>query len=301
MHEDLEEVADIIRQFSSDYRAEHDLFHAAQALIMHFFGKYIINSEITPDRVTGKGVDIRSINTPGVRRYTVRMVHLAETLFDLRHQPGFPNLLDRIKFAQQAQLPNISRRAGFECTIAALFCTMGYAIHARKEVNKIKEDYDFTAVSSSERINVEVTTLKNREFSPNSIKNALKQKKRQLPEDNPAVIAVVLPGRWFSPENMESAIEVANAFLRGTKRPNYVIYYWHMVLEEPGILLQYYSKVRNPDPRHSAPMLDKVLGEPYRNLGDIASADPASVQPAFIKWVISILNPSSSPAHSDVT
>jgi hypothetical protein len=161
---------------------------------------------------------------------------------------------------------------------AKQFFKAGFEIFARPEIGALGEDFDFTAVRAGECANVEVTALTADTFSENTILNALHRKRRQVPNNAPAVIYCVMPEKWFpDPSNWNSRLPmIAEKFLTNTKRIN-VLVAWterHVPLGDgPGgglVILR--NSFRNPSPRITTECLDFLFdGTPATTLDSIQS------------------------------
>src|ERR1700730_7749301 len=122
--------------------------------------------------------------------HTVRLMMVGETLFLLRSHPAFS------EFCRRFHGRNF-RSTFYELLSARMFLRGKFEIHARPESGIKGDDFDFKAVGPSDLINVEVTTLTAPSFSMKTVKNALDAKRKQLPNDAPAIIFCVYPESWF--------------------------------------------------------------------------------------------------------
>jgi hypothetical protein len=90
-----------------------------------------------------------------------------------------------------------------------------------------KADFDFQAVRPDDNINVEVTALTAKEFSEKTVKNALHAKKKQLPDDLPAIIFCSYPETWFNIGDgllQSNLMKAANKLFFSSKRINAVVF-----------------------------------------------------------------------------
>jgi hypothetical protein len=121
-------------------------------------------------------------------------------------------------------------------------------------------DFDFSVSTDGAEVNVEVTALKDTaQFSNSTIKNALMEKRGQLPTDKPAIIVCWLPNRWrVTTADFEPKLEaLANAFLRGTRRINYLLLA-EEIFYNRGMnkgLMPNFLPHANLNPRHPCPQL----------------------------------------------
>jgi len=149
-----------------------------------------------------------------------RVILVAETLFLLRSSPGFSELRKRL---EEREL----RPSFFEMLAAKQFLKAGFEIDARYPTGIRGQDFDFVATRDNEVVNVEVTALRADEFSVKTMLNALLHKRKQLPDDAPAVIYCAIPEEWLAqPVNWDEVLEeIAGRFLRGTRRVNAVVFW----------------------------------------------------------------------------
>ena len=151
-----------------------------------------------------------------------RIILIAETIFLLRNSSGFEEFRRRL-----TQRP--LRAAFFEMLAAKQFFKNGFEIFAKPEEGKKGDDFDFTATRDGESINVEVTALTAQAFSANTVRNALGNKRKQIPNNAPAIIYCAMPERWFvDPENWNARLpEIIQRFFgpSGTRRINAVVFW----------------------------------------------------------------------------
>lgn len=146
-----------------------------------------------------------------------RQVQIAAAVFILRNEPGFPEVCRRLSTRD-------IQPAFFEAKSAEMFQSLGFSILARPETQSRGADFDFSISADGIVANVEASALEGEEFSRNRIRNALNQKRKQLPDDKPAIIILYAPFKWRPKVwNIEWEYrDVAEEFLRGTRRINYV-------------------------------------------------------------------------------
>src|SRR5260370_28685974 len=123
--------------------------------------------------------------------YTVRILLIGETLFLLRSQPGFSEVCRRFS-------GRYFRSTFFELAAARMFVRVKFEIHAKPETGVRGDDFDFRAVRLGDSIKVEVTALTAPTFSVKTVKNALNAKRKQLPNDSPAILFCIYPESWFA-------------------------------------------------------------------------------------------------------
>ncbi|HEX9904297.1 MAG TPA: hypothetical protein VGA77_04965 [Propylenella sp.] len=230
--------------------------------------------------------------------HSARLILVGSTIFVLRSSSGFSELCRRLKGRD-------FRSTFFELLAARLFLRGGFDIKARPEGGALGKDFDFSAVKGGTTINVEVTGLKPLKFSPGTLKNALKQKRKQLPTDAPGVICCVHPEDWFKSE-ADLSVELRRAAMRlfsTSQRVNAVVFLSEIHLDpaghgrEGGILATKEVYI-NPVPRLPAP-IDFLLREPlasvYRRQGRKWSGSSQALKAAardteFHRWVDQLLS-----------
>jgi hypothetical protein len=167
-------------------------------------------------------------------------------------------------------------------------------------------DFDFTATAGDVPVNVEVTALTAKEPSDATVLNALREKRRQLPTDAPAVIYCVIPKNWqrLAPPNWDDFLEkIMSQFFRNTKRVNVVVFWMEEHIIVAGGRGAALTVVRKPyvnqNARHAMDVSLFFSGqrsEPLREALATADADGlkalerASRNSEFFRW-IDYLNP----------
>jgi hypothetical protein len=207
-------------------------------------------------------------------RRAARLVRMAEAIFALRREPGFQEICRRFRERGRQSI-------FFEAMSAAMFCSVGFAVHARPERSILTEDFDFEARLGERAMAVEVTELKAESFSRDSFLRALNKKRRQLPPDEPCCLHCHYPAAWKEQNsNLEAEMaEVAVEFLRRSRRVNFLI----LSTEEHrshgnGFAYLYWRKTyRNSNPRHDVGDADGRIsfGLPVRaHSGDFMQTVP---------------------------
>ena len=177
-----------------------------------------------------------------------RFPQLADYVFVLRNSDGFSVLLERLSVRSL-------RATFFEAQAAATFADKGHRVTIRKETGTKGNDFDFAVDLAGTTVNCEVTALEAPQFSAATIKNALGQKRSQLPADAPAVIFCTVPEVWVRDGLPLDEIDICVAeFLRATRRVNAVVVCWNAFtqLSEGGhIYANVHRPIFNLSPRHS--------------------------------------------------
>jgi hypothetical protein len=185
---------------------------------------------------------------------------IGETLFLLRSMPGFA------EFCRQMEARDL-RSTYFEIYAARMFLEGGYEVRARPEVGTRGEDFDFQAARGHETINVEVTALTAPTFSPQTILNALHQKRKQLPGIESAIVFCVLPENWGSTDRLDFHLfNCARSFFGKTRRVAAVVFVTEKHVDfEPGGPVGYLSLDHlcfwHPAPRRRIVSADFLLND----------------------------------------
>lgn len=228
---------------------------AAMAVLKHYLGRDLFDETdpflVFPDDPDGRGS----------WKFPIRVHQIAEAVFTLRNEPGFPEITRRLATRDL-------RSAHFETFAATMFQHHGFAIHARPETLTAGADFDFAICKENAEANVEATALTGETFNPSSIRNALSKKRKQLPSDKPAIIVCFIPGAWrtqvFRPYDTALA-SLADEFLRRTQRINHLFFAEDVLLQLTGgrgLAFVRSMVFRNENPRHDSPSLDALLDAP---------------------------------------
>ncbi len=155
------------------------------------------------------------------------------------------------------------RAAFFEAFAAAILKAHGFRIAAQKEAGVFGEDFDFKIEAIGASANVEATSLTGKKFRAASVLSALGHKRKQLPKDEPAIIACFMPFHWrLTTWDMQSELrDVAAAFLRGTRRINHLLVIEDVMVTrgKGGFVFAHALHYQNLNPRITAPILDEML------------------------------------------
>jgi hypothetical protein len=156
----------------------------------------------------------------------LRRLLIGRNLFDLRRMNGFSEFCRRLSHRDV-------RSTLYEILAARLCASGGYTIIARPETYVKGQDYDFSAIRDGEQINIEVTTLAEKEFFPKTITNSLNHKRKQVPPTSPAIIFISLPMQWMSIK-MEwdfYLMQTCFGFFCQSKRINAVVFFGERYFE----------------------------------------------------------------------
>jgi len=177
-------------------------------------------------------------------QYLSRILAIGDTLFALRDSEGFDIFCTRLR---QQKI----RATFFEAFAARMFTDLDFRITFRAETGAKGQDFDFVATRGDVTVNVEATTLSGPQYSSDTVRNAIEQKRRQLSRDAPGVVFVVVPEEWFvgrHDEVMQLLRGDVNDAFRQTERINAVVFL-NEVHEDFGL----------PDRGHLGYMFDACL------------------------------------------
>ena len=148
-------------------------------------------------------------------------------------------------------------------------------------------------------MNVEVTSFTADAFSRNTVLNALKRKRDQVPDSEPAVIYCVIPERWLgSVADLDASLrDITNQFFRGTRRIN-VIVFWaerHIEVKDSqggawGLIRMPYSNLSPRIPMKNSGFLfggvqSEVVRAAVTSGEDLDALAKASYDTEFFRWV----------------
>jgi hypothetical protein len=129
----------------------------------------------------------------GYNRFMMRKMELGELLFNLRKVTAFEDRLDVIRNDQRGIEAGISELMG-----GRFFKCHGIMFHFLPSKGRKQEDYDIEYVRTDGRLGrCEVKSkLQGTEFSANTIKNSLKEAKKQLPRGETGIVLLRIPEVW---------------------------------------------------------------------------------------------------------
>ena len=204
------------------------------------------------------------------------------------------------------------RSAYVELLAAKQFLKAGFQISARPEVGRRGEDFDFTATTGDVIVNVEVTALTAKQPSNATVLNALRDKRRQLPTDAPAVVYCVFPENWLRSaiNNWDRFLdEIVSQFFRDTQRVNVVVFWMEQQIVLDGGRCAALTVIRKPyvnenarHPMNASFFFRGQRSEPLHDALATADADglraleEASYNSEFFRWV-DYLNPPNTGAR----
>jgi Holliday junction resolvase-like predicted endonuclease len=286
-------VRDHISQFIEGTDRSKMYLAAAGGVINEYLGKNFFDDD------ANAFLGHRLISTDGVWfGYATRILQIGETLFLLRSCSGFPEICKRLNKSL--------RSAHFEMVAAKWFFQAGFNILARPETGTRTEDFDFAAERSGAIVNVEVTALEAKAFSPKTIINALNQKRKQLPKAAPAVIVCALPAEWDGRGVDLNAwtATIAEQFLRSTHRINVLVFAVEKHISAGGGAQGSFLLIRkpfaNPNPYFQqdlsflfqdgvTPATKEAFKRALQNPSEAVEAAQAARTSEFYKWVDSLV------------
>jgi hypothetical protein len=205
-------LTNYLRRTAADFDRESFYYFAAAIVSLFYLRKNLT------DPGTSDFLNIRRTSRGGIwYGHSGRVILIGETLFLMRSSPGFREFCRRMGGRDL-------RSTYFEVYAARMFLEGGYEVRARPEAGVRGEDFDFQAVREGETVNVEVTALTASEFSLQTVENALHQKRKQLPDTDPAMIFCVLPESWFDTPMGVPLGKLTKRFFENTRRVAAVMY-----------------------------------------------------------------------------
>lgn len=192
-------------------------------------------------------------------QFPARVIQVAQIIFELRNDPGFSEFCRRLSGKRDLQ------SAFAETAGAAMLKVKGFTIEAKPESYVRTKDFDFTASMKGVTVNVEVFALRRDTFSPDALLSRLKDKRKQLPNDAPAMIICFYPNEWRAQATdlHLSLVGVAARFFTSSDRINCILFAreeWEEQLPVGGgVSLSAFSVV-NYRPRHFNSELAEAVG-----------------------------------------
>jgi hypothetical protein len=245
-------VEDIARALPLWLRVPALRYYAtAHALVTFYVGREVLGNH-NDDFLRFKSPFPQGTNW----EYSARVIHMAGILFELRSDPGFPEICRRMATRDLKQ-------AHSELSAAAMFKAHGFTISARPETFKFGNDFDFSIAGPGVDANVEVWETDRQTFDADILRHRLGDKRKQLPSDKPAVLVCVFPELWFDQvDRLYDHFDALTArFLRSTRRINCVLFAHEEFAdaEQGGMLLMGGYTVPHLSPRHACPALRDAL------------------------------------------
>ena len=287
-----------VARLAPEYRTKRMRYVVGAGLVLtHYLRETVFDHLSHPfmrqSRDGGQSIDWRQAS---------RIAQMGSTLFDLRNEPGFPEICNRLRTRDL-------QSTYCELMSAGSFQLKGCAIIAREAAYVKTEDFDFAIENGDVFANVEVTGLRGPDFSEKTVANALHAKRTQLPREAPAIIVCVTPCEWNERvENLDEILtKAAQEFLRTTQRINWVLFATEEFREhdrENGTLVFTSFSVRGEHVR----LPSQALDDPMRRLppthywpresGAIRICGVLGLVPGLIDWVVGRLGRASGAAST---
>ncbi len=218
-----ERMNEVLRDFPEKFRhKEKKYFYAAHLVLREYIGTQFLE---TNDFLDYSMDDRDVINYT----YTTRILVVGDAIFSLRSCSGCREICRRMK-------ERSLREVYFEALAAKQFRKSGFDIRVHPEFGIKGLDFDFCAARDGIEVNVEVTAFTAPGFSPNTVKNTLNHKRKQLPKSGPAFIFCITPDSWWaemSTNEFDALKIVVDRFFEGSKRVNGVAFLFEFRVDGP--------------------------------------------------------------------
>lgn len=279
-----ERLTDYLRGAASDFDRESFYYFAAA-----FLGVFYLEKNFTKPEPSDF-LDIQRTDRGGIwYGHVGRVILIGETLFLMRSSPGFSEFCRRMRGRD-------FRSTYFEMYAARMFFEGGYEVRAKPEVGVRGEDFDFQAVTNAETVNVEVTALTPRNFSAQTVENALYQKRKQLPDANASIIFCALPESWATTENLGPTLdELTKRFFKRTRRVSAVVFVIEIHVtqkDQPvGHFWMHHVCLLHPNPRQPIRSGAFLTNEGWKAAGVLPGEPPTMRRESeFFQWVDSLFS-----------
>jgi hypothetical protein len=181
--------------------------------IKHFLGDNWINRNISPSPKRRGYMNITLDETPEDRIRSFRITDVAEMLINLQDVEGFGPAITRMKTEPETE------SALAELRVGRLLYINDAAFRFVAPRGKAGDNYDLeitypdgTLVCGETKCKVEST-----EIDRDTIESALGKARKQLPEDRPGIIFLMIPGHWLEGDGPRLMVETATAFFNKTR------------------------------------------------------------------------------------
>lgn len=257
-----EELTEAAEKWGGD---PHSMYYGMAVRVIRFYlgdewveRKIILQEQ--PDPFMLNEFDERSENR---FIHMTRVALLGDFLFRLRSSRNFEVLLKRLT-------DRPTKPCFYELEIANIFHEKGFSIEIVKETGTRGQDFDFIARTDGDQINVEVTAKEDVPMGDSTIKNTLFDKRNQLPNDNPAILYVIIPTAWTDdgPLIEDLARKSIEDFFTRSRRISVVVFYWERAFKigEGRLMTSVFRHYVHPNPRH--PVSDLSFLTPLETLHD---------------------------------
>lgn len=243
------EVENLIRTwrgFPDGFRNDSLL---AVAVLKYALGEDWLERHISPHAKKEGVLTIRKAESEEAEIAKMRMVELAESLFNLRRIPGVSECIERMKTASNPE-PFIA-----ELHIAKMLYANGWPFSFVTPQCKEGRDYDFEIdyyshiACGDAKCKIEDTPL-----SARTITKTLTRSRKQLPANAPGIFFVNFPQSWTNEVNWQSVTiqGATDFFAQSSGRVVSVVFYvetYHLVGGQMAAQTQMRHEVLNPQRR----------------------------------------------------
>lgn len=153
-------------------------------------------------------------DTLEIRAKTIRLAHY---LYLLKDSEGFNQFTD-------ALVTKDFKSCNWELAVAARFKEEGFTIKFIQESGEKGKDFDFLVTRNEIQYQVEAKSRDKIDSDINSIKNVLKDARKQLPKGGNGVLYISVPEHLMANETSSNEIDLEIlSFLRSTNRVSFVM------------------------------------------------------------------------------
>ncbi len=191
-------------------------FVTALSVVKHYMGEEWVEAHTSPFS-----------NKPGYYRLNVaegseemsaiggqKVVILGEQLFNLQRIEGFDSCIRRLR--DGALEPTVA-----ELQLAAMFYVNDWEFRFIEPVGEKRSDYDYEIILADGLVACADTKCKieSTSLGKNTILNALKKARGQLPDDKPGYVLIKFPADWLKIDgHVGVMLEATNEFFRSNTR-----------------------------------------------------------------------------------
>jgi hypothetical protein len=144
----------------------------------------------------------------------LRLIDLAETLYNLQYTLGFAECLYRMR---QGDIEG--SLAEFDFARMLFFNKVPFRFVVATGVKKHDYDFDIIYANGIEACADSKCKMHTTEFTENGLLNVLRKARQQLPNDRPGIIFVKVPERWPSEDEFKQlSLTCVRRFLGGVRR-----------------------------------------------------------------------------------
>jgi len=247
----IEQLHAAMPQFPPEMRADPGgrVIGIANTVIVHFLGREWFMAHIRHDAPKKGFLNLDFTSDPKREASTFRVIEFAENLLNLQHLDGFEACIAQMRGGGEK----------IESTCAELDFGRFLYIHdvpfrfVEPQMAK-GSDFDFEVTypdgltaTADAKCKFETTAIE-----PDSLRNAMKKARRQLPADRPGIVFIKVPQRWIEgATTADKMIAVAHEFLATTGRIASVKFYVSHLQIGDGMVLHRHAlkEISNPNNR----------------------------------------------------